>query len=175
MTQKKQKTTWWKSPRALFRQILMLDDTAHSIALGTTIGMFIGMTPTVGAQMILVVIFAFLTKRLFRFNQVAALLTVYVSNPITTLPIYWFNYKVGTWFLGGKASHGEFAKALEYKGFEQWWETIVTLYVKFGYPLLIGSLIVAVICSAITYPTIIYLKRKFAPTEQESDNKKPVQ
>ena len=87
------------TPRSLLRKILLLDDTAHSIALGTAIGMFIGMTPTVGIQMILVLCLAFATRPLFHFNKVAALLTVYISNPFTVLPIYWFNYSIGTYFV----------------------------------------------------------------------------
>ena len=75
---------WWSDPRSLLRHILMLDDTPHSIALGTAIGMFIGMTPTVGIQMILVIVFAFLVKPLFTFNRIAALITVYISNPLAT-------------------------------------------------------------------------------------------
>ena len=33
---------WWTSPRTLLRYILMLDDTPHSIALGTAIGLAAG-------------------------------------------------------------------------------------------------------------------------------------
>ena len=53
-----QKFRWWTSPRNVLRHILMLQDSAHSIALGTAIGVFLGMTPTVGIQMLLVVVLA---------------------------------------------------------------------------------------------------------------------
>lgn len=77
------KPAWKYSPRMLLRSILMLDDSAHSIALGTAIGMFIALTPTVGIQMLMVLCVAFLTRPFFKFNQVASLITVYVSNPLT--------------------------------------------------------------------------------------------
>ena len=54
---------------SMFRAIVMLDDTPHSIALGTAIGLFIAWTPTVGIHMILVVALALL----FRANKVAGL------------------------------------------------------------------------------------------------------
>ena len=95
----------WYSPRYLLRAILMLDGSPHSIALGTAIGMFIALTPTVGIQMLIVIGFAFLVRPLFRFNKMAALMTVYISNPLTVVPLYWFNYKVGTIFLEGTVSH----------------------------------------------------------------------
>ena len=57
MTDKKKQFHWWSDPRKLLRHILLLDDSAHSIALGTAVGMTIGLTPTVGVQMILVMLY----------------------------------------------------------------------------------------------------------------------
>lgn len=148
------------APRSLLRKILLLDDTAHSIALGTAIGMFIGMTPTVGIQMILVLCLAVATRPLFHFNKVAALLTVYVSNPFTVLPIYWFNYSIGTYFVEATVTYEDFARTLEYEGFAQWWDTVVGLFVRVGSPLILGSLVVATVTSVPTYPVILWLVRK---------------
>jgi uncharacterized protein (DUF2062 family) len=148
------------TPRRLLRKILLLDDTAHSIALGTAIGMFIGMTPTVGVQMILVLCLAFATRPFFHFNKVAALLTVYVSNPFTVLPIYWFNYSIGTYFVAATVTYEDFARTLEYEGFAQWWDTVVGLFVRVGSPLILGSLVVATVASVPTYPVILWLVRK---------------
>ena len=47
---------WLQSPRALLNTILRLDDTPQSIALGTAIGMFVGLTPMVGLQMAIVLL-----------------------------------------------------------------------------------------------------------------------
>ena len=150
---------WWSSPQKLLRAILMLDDNSHSIALGTTIGMFIGMTPTVGIQMILVVVFAFLVKPILKFNRMAALITVYISNPLTVLPIYWFDYKVGSLLIPGDVSREDFAKILHYQGFEGWWNTFAKLFLDVGAPLVVGSFIVATISSIATYPMLRWLLR----------------
>jgi uncharacterized protein len=159
--------------RSLLRKILLLDDTAHSIALGTAIGMFIGMTPTVGIQMILVLCLAFATRPLFHFNKVAALLTVYISNPFTVLPIYWFNYSIGTYFVEATVTYEDFARTLEYEGFAQWWDTVVGLFVRVGWPLILGSLLVGTVTSVPTYPLILWLVRKVRkeapPVESLSD------
>lgn len=152
---------WWSSPRVVFRHIVMQDDTPHSIALGTAVGMFIGLTPTVGVQMILVMIFAFLTYKLFYFNRVAALLTVYISNPLTMLPIYWFDYKIGTLFIAGDAKREEFGTILEYDGFREWWNTVLDLFVLIGEPLIIGALVVGTTGSVVAYPTMRWLVRWF--------------
>ena len=156
------------TPRRLLRKILMLDDTAHSIALGTAIGMFIGMTPTVGIQMILVLCLAVVTRPLFHFNKVAALLTVYISNPFTVLPIYWFNYSIGTYFVEATVTYDDFARTLEYEGFAQWWDTVVGLFVRVGAPLFLGSLVVATVTSLPTYPLILWLVRKVREEDDET-------
>lgn len=165
------KLAWYSSPRRLLRSILMLDDSAHSIALGTAIGMFIALTPTVGIQMLMVICFAFLTRPFFRFNQFAALITVYVSNPLTLVPIYWFDYKVGTLWVGGSMTQEDFAKILEFEGFSGWWETIMQLMLEVGSPLIIGSLIVATFFSLPTYPIMLRLVTHFQkrnPAEAQS-------
>jgi uncharacterized protein len=139
----------------------MLDDTPHSIALGTAVGVFFGMTPTVGLQMFLVIVFAFLTRPFFHFNRVAALIAVYLSNPLTMVPIYWFDYKVGTLFFEGELTRDDFARVLHYEGFAQWWDAIVALFIEIGAPLIVGSLVVGTVCGLITYPCMRWLVESF--------------
>jgi len=155
------KFKWYSSPRDIIRYLLGLDDTHHAIALGTTIGVFVGMTPTVGIQMILVMVVAFLAKPFFHFNRVAALITVYISNPVTMVPIYYLDYKVGTLFFESRHTVEDFQQILHYNGFAEWWQTIVALFVDVGMPLLVGSLIVASVCAAPTYPLMRYLLKRF--------------
>jgi uncharacterized protein (DUF2062 family) len=149
---------WWSSPRELLRSILMLDDTRHSIALGTAIGMFVALTPTGGVQMLLVLALSLTVGRFFRFNRLAALITVYVSNPLTMVPICWFEYRVGTLFKGGNWTRHDFQRILQYDGFDAWYQTIVKLFVEIGTPLILGSLIVAATSAALTYPLMLALQ-----------------
>jgi uncharacterized protein (DUF2062 family) len=149
---------WWTrlqyclDPRVWLRAILMLDDTPHAIALGTAIGLFVGMTPTVGIQMVIVLAVAFLTRRLFHFNRVAALIAVYISNPLTTVPIYWFNYRLGAVFMEETVSKAEFAALFRYRDFSGWWESVKAITVTVGLPLLVGSLVMGSIFALASYP-----------------------
>jgi uncharacterized protein (DUF2062 family) len=77
--------------------LLHLDDSAHSIALGVGIGMFIAITPTWGIQMVLVVGVAWL----LRANKTAGIPMVWITNPITNVPIYSFCYIIGHALVGG--------------------------------------------------------------------------
>ncbi len=147
-------------PRLWLRALLMLDGTSHQIALGAAIGMFVALTPTVGIQMVLVLLIAMLTRSLFRFNKVAALIAVYVSNPLTVVPIYWFNYTIGTIYFPSTISKDEFAKIFEYHGLQEWWNSMTRLFVDLGVPLLTGSFIVATIGGLVTYPLILRILKR---------------
>lgn len=162
------KTSSWKStlriwldPRVLARKIIMLEDSPRSIALGTAIGVFIAFTPTVGFQMALVLIVAAICRPLFRFNQIAGLIAVYISNPITTVPIYWFCYKLGTVFVEGSLTQDAFADLMTYEGFAEWCQTLGAIVWQMGWPLILGSTIVATICGIISYPITFYSVRGY--------------
>ena len=78
---KKAKSSLLELPRKALKSLLALDDSPHAIALGIGVGMFVGLTPTVGVQTIIVVSLAALTRRFCYFNVGAACATTYVSNP----------------------------------------------------------------------------------------------
>lgn len=176
------------TPRVLLRSILMLDDTPHAIALGTAIGMFVGLTPTVGVQMLIVLAVAFLARHLFRFNTMAAVLTVYVTNPLTLVPIYWFNYQVGTFFIPSDVTYAGFVAITEDTR-THWFDRALSLITNLGAPLLAGCLVVGIVVSLLTYPTMRWVLRRYltandspavtdgsaetAPTTQESTDPEP--
>jgi uncharacterized protein (DUF2062 family) len=85
-------------PRAMIRKLLQIQDTPHSIALGTSLGMLIAMTPTIGIQIVI----AAVVCTAFRANRVAGIVMVFISNPLTMVPIYWADYWVGAKLLGSE-------------------------------------------------------------------------
>jgi uncharacterized protein len=160
--------SWFSDPRQWFRAVLMLDDSPHHIALGAAIGVFIALTPTVGIQMLIVMLVALLAQRWFRFNKMAALLMVYISNPLTVVPLYWFAYKLGTVYFPGTVSRREFERILQYDGFAEWWNSITRLFVDVGLPLVAGSLILATCCALPTYPVLLRVIQNLRRAEREA-------
>lgn len=71
--------------------VLHIDDTPHRIALGIALGLFIAWTPLIGLHIFLALILAFL----LRANKFTAITFVWVSNPLTFIPIYYPNYLFG--------------------------------------------------------------------------------
>ena len=68
-----------------------------TIGRSLALGMIIGFSPTVGAQMIVCLIVAFFWNRLLstRVNMAAALVGSMVVNPVTMAPTYFVYYKIG--------------------------------------------------------------------------------
>ena len=87
--------------RQMYRKLLQLDDTPHSIALGAALGMFITFTPTVGIQVLIVLILSMVV----RFNRFAAIVLIYLSNPVTIIPIYYADYVIACSFRENQVCH----------------------------------------------------------------------
>lgn len=58
--------------------------------------MFLGCFPFFGLQIVMSVALA----SLVRGNHLLAAAGTWISNPLTSLPLYWFNYQVGSLLLG---------------------------------------------------------------------------
>ena len=74
-----------------FRKFVRLNDSPESIAAGASIGMFVGMLPVYGFQMII----AAALSTVARVNKVASVIPVWISNPLTIPPILYLQYKLG--------------------------------------------------------------------------------
>ena len=93
-------------------KILELEDTPRRIAWGVALGTFIGMTPTVGLQMTIAVGVA----TLLRGNRLAAVAMVWISNPLTVVPIYWVDHIVGAAILRTEMlSISDIARVLDFE------------------------------------------------------------
>lgn len=77
-------------------RFIRLRGLPEEIAKGVALGIFIGMTPTFGFQMAIAIFFAYLLKE----NRLAAILGVWVTNPVTAPFIYAAEYEVGRVMLG---------------------------------------------------------------------------
>ncbi len=69
--------------------------TRDEVAKGIAIGLFVGLMPVAGLQIILALLIGFF----LRANLSVAALATFVTNPITFAPVLWFQYKLGHWIL----------------------------------------------------------------------------
>lgn len=144
------------------RRVLQLDDAPESLALGIALGLFIAFTPTVGIQMLLVLVI----HTICRANRLAGIAMVWISNPITLVPIYWGDYQVGRVILGREPiAYQEFARLFQFesKGFiEQFQEFLRHLgpvFADVAIPLFTGGAIVGLLLALPSYPLTLWLVR----------------
>ncbi|MDD2604325.1 MAG: DUF2062 domain-containing protein [Desulfobacterales bacterium] len=87
-------------PRGLLKRaygrFIKLRGCPREIARGFAVGIFVGFTPTLGAQMLIAVPLAALLKS----NKLAAAAGVWITNPVTVPFIYGLTYLVGSQLTG---------------------------------------------------------------------------
>ena len=79
-----------------YERFLKIRGNPREIALGFALGLFVGMSPTMGFQMAIAVFFAALLK----WNKISAAVAVWITNPFTAPIIYGLTYFVGAKILG---------------------------------------------------------------------------
>lgn len=145
----------------LKRAITQKKNTPRAIAMGATIGTFVALTPTFGFQIIPTIVIASLLKG----NRIVALIMIFISNPITVIPIYSFSFYLGTLFLPNfenarMTSIIKVIKDFNFKDFANIGiESLVTLWV--------GSLFLATLSALGMYITSYYLVN-FYKTKKEN-------
>lgn len=159
---------------SMWRRILQLKGSSQSIALGTAIGLFVAMTPTVGLQMIIIAMISLVIPA----NRLAGFIMVYISNPLTVVPIYWFDYWLGLKCLGRKGlSRNDFemlwAEAQNKAAEAGWYEGSLELMRSFGDdvlgPMFLGGTVVGLILGLPAYPlTLRFVNRYRAMKEDEA-------
>ena len=82
--------------RKFYRRFLKLRGDPQEIALGFALGLFIGMTPSVGFQMVIAAAVAASLK----WNKISAAMGVWITNPLTAPFIYSFTFFVGSKIYG---------------------------------------------------------------------------
>lgn len=81
----------------------------------------------------------------WRVNLPVSVSLVWISNPFTIPPLFYFCYKVGQWVLGGEVQEFTFELSLEWLA-----EEIAIIW----QPLLLGSFLVGIISATLGYVTV---------------------
>jgi uncharacterized protein (DUF2062 family) len=81
--------------RRVYKRFIEIRGEPREVALGFALGIFIGMTPTIGVQTPIAIFFA----ALFKWSKLSAAVGVWISNPLTAPIIYGVAYITGAKFL----------------------------------------------------------------------------
>lgn len=152
--------------KRLAGRVLMLDDTPHSIALGAAAGIFLSFTPVIGLHMGLIVGLSLIV----RMNRTAGLAAVWVNNPLTVIPVFFFNYLVGavvlfsepiTWGVFRETVQSSLTHGTWYQNLGAMCLALGRVALEIALPLWVGSLIVATTLAVPTYFVVRRLAEKY--------------
>jgi len=119
-------------------KLLAIRDTPNAIAGGVAIGIFLGFTPLIGLKTLLSLFFAWI----FRCNLLAAAIAVTLHDIVLPFMPFVFRleYDIGYWLLSSPHELPTPVRHLHLTGRD--WRSWTT-FVKVGFPVLVGSLLVA--------------------------------
>ncbi|MDD3802456.1 MAG: DUF2062 domain-containing protein [Desulfuromonas sp.] len=133
-----------RQAKLLLIRFVRLRGQPDEIARGFALGIFIGMTPTLGVQMLLALLLALLLCQ----NKLAAALGVWISNPLTAPFLYLAQYETGRFLLD--MPRVQFPRCLTLECLQQLGADLLL-------PLCFGSLIHAILAAAISYALVLRL------------------
>ena len=134
--------------RYIYLRFLRMRGTPAEIARGLSVGVFAGMYPFFGFQTILAVAIAALLKG----NKLAAAAGTWVSNPLTYIPIYAFNFQVGRFLLRSNVTFAFTNQSLH---------QILQTGADLAWVMLVGSTAVGSIVAALAYAGAMPIVRRF--------------
>lgn len=129
--------------RKLLEDPFLLHLNRRSVAGGLALGLFVAFIPT-PAQMLISAALAIL----LRVNLPISVLAVWITNPVTMVPMFYFCYRIGVLLLGER--HVPFEATLQ--GF---WAQIDSIWA----PLLLGSTLMGAAAALLGYVTVQILWR----------------
>ena len=109
----------------------------RSVAAAFAVGLFAAWIPTPG-QMMIAAGFALY----FRANLPISVALVWITNPLTMPPMFYFAYRLGLWFLNQPSPAADFEFSVE---------SVTSGLSEIGGPFLMGCLILGIISSVIGY------------------------
>ena len=141
--------------RRAFRNLLNLDDPPERTALAFAVGTLIGFSPLLGLHTIIAAIIAVI----WRLNKAALFTGVYISNPWTVAPVIAASWAIGRLFVETppiELPHFTLAAFLK----AEFWQQIASQWPQL-LPFAIGSCIISVVCSLVSYPLMLYVLRAY--------------
>lgn len=118
----------------------------RSVAMAFAVGLFCAWIPSIG-QMAMAAVVAFY----LRANLPIAVGLVWLTNPVTMPPLFYFAYRFGLWIMGRPSPVDSFQFSVEgiFNGLGDIWM-----------PFLVGCFIIGVVCASVGFFGIHYLWRE---------------
>lgn len=148
-----------RSLKYLYWRLVRLQGRPETLARGLACGVFAGLFPFFGSQTVLAILLAVL----FRGNKILAAVGPWISNPLTSVPIYAFNFHVGKWLLGDRTPSDLSLQS---------WQDVKELGLEILWPLLVGCVAVGLVCAIFSYFLGLWLVHRVRTSNQQRHRRK---
>lgn len=147
--------SWLRIRKLLFHRVLHADDSSHDIALGVAVAVVVAFLPLIGFQTAIAVGLAALCGA----NKIVGIPIVWITNPVTIIPIYGGCFALGRAVLSSSnlvihADHLAQLKAVA-SGFDYFslasWKGLFDALAGLGMELWLGCLLVGLTLGVISY------------------------
>ncbi|OKH24243.1 DUF2062 domain-containing protein [Chroogloeocystis siderophila] len=143
---KKFKRHWQQQIHHWFWRILNLRGTPQYIARGLAAGIFAGLFPLFGFQTLISIALA----TLFKGNKLMAAAGTWISNPLTYIPIFLFNFQVGRRLVGNQDLVFTSESVAS-------WQQFLEVGIEIIFVLFVGCFVVGLVCAIASYYICIIL------------------
>jgi uncharacterized protein len=156
--------------RFVRNRIFRVDDDPRRVARGIAVGFFVGFLPLMGIQMV----FAFFVAKLCKANRMMAMLSVWISNPVTAVFIYYPCYLLGRLLLAktGKPLGAEHLQHVFENVFTtehifhdvftaQFWSDAYKAFMHIGLEITLGGIILGAIAAKVGYWVSLVLIQRY--------------
>jgi uncharacterized protein (DUF2062 family) len=130
--------------RSMIRMLTGSSDNPATIARGFAVGIFVAFSPLLGLHTFLAIFLAFLVRG----NRLASLLASWICNPLTMIPILYFDFKVGEILLSASIPFPENIHTLK---------DIIHAGSQVAWPLLVGGHLIGLVLGLASFPIVDYL------------------
>ncbi|MEO0540853.1 MAG: DUF2062 domain-containing protein [Cyanobacteria bacterium P01_A01_bin.105] len=157
------RAAWQRRLRYLYIRFIRLRGHPREIARGIAAGVFAGCYPLFGLQTLIGVAIA----AAIRGNKIMAAAATWISNPLTYVPIYAFNFQVGRWLLRQPMDLQIFTTA---DSFREW----SSLGLDITQSLMVGSTAVGLGLGLISYILSLSLIQRIRQNKRRSQSSPPL-
>jgi len=146
--------------RYIYLRLSRLRGSPHELALGMAFGIFTGMLPIIPLHTVVAVALALA----FRASKITAAAGVWICNPVTIYPVYWYGYRFGSFILGFDHNAKTLSPVIETIRNEQFLHMIAAILStggKVAAAFLMGGFTLGIIWAVPSYFIFVYLFKAF--------------
>ena len=141
-------------------RLIHLNESPYRVAMGCACGIFCSALPIFGQTFI-----AMIAALVLRASVIASLPWTWISNPLTTLPMWYGGYRLGIWIMPGKhkpLSYTEIQALMQNFDQMDWTQGLSLLSTEFWealQPLWLGTVVMGLAMAAPSFILVYYVAK----------------